>query len=154
MTVDLTNEQAEELGKKLREEDEAEKLEVQRRQRLDAGKQGEKRIRSPETDANQNAERDEDIRLRSAIGPVCDPCRQKLNFGDDGDVASSANAAPPPPESPKLHPDLEMHAGLTPPSSPEPAMMDALDTLDEIDVKMMCSMMRGWTSAKCTRLRE
>ncbi len=55
----------------------------------------------------------------------------------------------------KIHPDLGKHGGLTPPDSPRgPAsdvtaagrlseMCDALNSIDEVDVRMLCQMMRG-----------
>ena len=62
--MDITNEQAEELGRIMRDEDKAEKREVQRTRREAEAKQeetkrGEKRVRNPDNEANANAEHDE-----------------------------------------------------------------------------------------------
>ena len=102
------------------------------------------------------------MRVRSAVGenqsvydrqpsPAGDGVTTKTVLAGDGDHANEMDTG-----TSEIHPDLEMHGGLTPPDSPTrgPASSvtaaggpqeacDALNCLDEVDVRMLCQMARG-----------
>ena len=66
----LTDHDAEELGRKLKREDKAEEEEQMRtkRKEKDERARGEKRVRWEDDEANAEAERQEAVRARSAVG--------------------------------------------------------------------------------------
>ena len=84
----------------------------------------EKRERGPDDEANADAERDGEIRVRSAVGedksvyerrpqPAGDGVTTKTELAGEGRSASEMDIG-----TSEIHPDLEKRGGLTPPDSP------------------------------------
>ncbi len=118
--VEMTNEEAEKLGRALKREDEdVDRIIAKaKRQRLEETKRTDKRERDPDDDAEAQAEYDEEARMRRAVSA--------------GDPSAASSSGP-----------LTTGASGSGEDQHESGSMTGTETLDEIDVKMLCQIMRG-----------
>ncbi len=119
--VEMTNEEAEKLGKDLKKEDEEKEriIAKAKRQEAEERKRADNRERDPDDDAEAQAEYDEEVKLREAVSagnPAAASSSGQLTTGASGSGENQHDSAED---------------------------MTGTETLDEMDVKMLCQVMRG-----------